>query len=281
MPKLYGSVHAKWTLMQLLRMSIAATVAIAFSSANAAGSDSWEFTLTPYLWLPSVHGQLNFDVPPGGNSPILDIGPNNYLSDLKFAGMLTGTARKGDWGAFYDVVYVHFADLKSTVHDLSGPGGIISLPVSSSVDASLEGVVATLTGTYSIVNSGRLQLDLLGGVRYANMSTSASWNFSGPNGELASSGYRSKSVDFVDGIFGTLGHVQLGDSGKWYLPFELDFGAGSNNSTSANAVLGVGYNFGWGGLALAYRYLYYDLGSGGPLHDIKLAGPTLGATFRW
>jgi hypothetical protein len=281
MPKSYGSVHPKGTLMKFLRMSLATIVAFAFSSAHAAGGDSWEFAITPYLWLPSVHGTLNFDVPPGGNSPIAEFGPSDYLSNLKFAAMLTGTARKGDWGIFYDVVYVHFADLRSTVRDLNGPGGIISLPVSASVDSSLEGAVATLTGTYTVVDSSRLQLDLIGGVRYANISTSASWNFAGPNGALASSGSVSKSIDFVDGIFGTLGHVQLGDSGRWYLPFELDFGAGSNNSTTANAVLGVGYNFGWGGLTLAYRYLYYDLGSNGPLHDVKLAGPTLGATFRW
>jgi len=271
--------------MKILRLPVAAIVAFAFSSAYAApsdaGGDSWQFSITPYIWLPSVHGTLNFDVPPGGNSPIAIIGPSDYLSNLKFATMLTGTARKGDWGVFYDIVYVHFGDLRSTVRDLNGPGGIISLPVAASVDSSLKGAVATLTGTYSVVNSSRLQLDLIGGVRYANMSTSADWNYSSPNGALANSGSVSKSIDFVDGIFGTLGHVQLGDSGRWYLPFELDFGAGTKNSTTANAVLGVGYKFGWGGLTLAYRYLYYDLGSDGPLHDVKLAGPVLGAAFHW
>jgi hypothetical protein len=88
-------------------------------------------------------------------------------------------------------------------------------------------------------------------------------------------------VDFLDGLVGVLGRSQLGDSDKWYLPLELDFGAGTNSSTTGNAVAGVGYKFGWGDAVLAYRYLYCNLGGGQALHDLRLAGPTLGISFRW
>jgi hypothetical protein len=113
------------------------TVVLACSSACAAqsdsGGDSWEFGITPYVWLPGIHGELNFDIP---DSPIANIDASNYWSNLKFAAMLTGTAHKGDWGVFYDFVYVNFADVKSTVHDVNGPGGIISLPVAASLVAA-------------------------------------------------------------------------------------------------------------------------------------------------
>ncbi len=259
-----------------------ATVVLACSSACAAqsGGDSWEFGITPYVWLPGIHGELNFDVPAGDN-PITNIDASNYWSNLKFAAMLTGTAHKGDWGVFYDFVYVNFADLKSTTHDVNGPGGIVSLPVAASLDSGIDGTVVTLTGTHSVSSSSRMQLDLIGGLRYANISTSASWNFSGPIGPLGRSGSVSNSIDFWDGIFGVLGHLQLGDGGKWYVPFELDLGAGTKNSTTSNGVLGVGYKFGWGDVVLAYRYLYYNLGSDGALHDVRLVGPCLGASFHW
>ncbi len=267
-----------------LRGLCVAAVAMAFSSASAgasgSGGDSWQFGITPYLWLPSIHGTLNFEVPPAGSSPIANIA-SDFPSNLKFAGMLTGTARKGDWGVFYDVVYVNLGELRSAARDLNGPGGVISLPVAASLDSGIEGTVATVTGTYAVSDSSRLRLDLIGGVRYANISTFASWNLSASEGALERSGRVSNSTDFVNGIFGVLGHVQLGDGGKWFMPFELDFGAGSENSTTANAVLGVGYRFGWGEIVLAYRYLYLNLGSDEALHDLRLAGPALGASFRW
>ena len=269
--------------MKLLALSISAAFLLASASSSAgqsgAGSDAWEFGITPYVWLPSFHGTLNFDVPPGGDSPIVNL--DNPLSNLKLAAMLTGTAHKGEWGVYYDFVYVNIGDLKSSVHDFKGPGGIISLPVAASLETGIDGTVATLTGTHLMVNSSQWRLELIGGVRYADINTSASWNFSGSGGTLARSGSVSKGVDFLDGIVGVLGHVQLGDGGKWYLPMELDLGAGTNNSTTANGVLGVGYKFGWGEVVLAYRYLYCNLGSDGALHDLNANGPALGATFHW
>jgi hypothetical protein len=233
--------------------------------------------------MPSIHGTLNFEVPPAGSSPIADIA-SDFPSNLKFAGMLTGTVRKGDWGVFYDVVYVNLGDLRSTARDFKGPGGVISLPLAASLDSGIEGTVATLTGTYRVSESSRLRLDLIGGVRYANISAFASWDLSSSTanlGTLERSGRVSGSTDFLNGIFGVLGQVQLGDGGKWFMPFELDFGAGSESSTTANAVLGVGYKFGWGDIVLAYRYLYVNLGSDEALHDLRLAGPALGASFHW
>jgi hypothetical protein len=269
--------------MKLLGL-IAASVALALSGASAAqsnsGSDSWEFGITPYVWLPSIDGTLNFDVPEGGDSPVVNLG-SNWLSNLKLAGMLTGTARKGEWGVFYDFVYVNIGQLRSTARDVNGPGGIISLPTAASLDSGIEGTVATLTATHTLVNSGQWQLDLIGGARYGNVSTSATWSLAGPIGPLNREGSVSKSVDFLDGIVGVRGHMQLGDGGRWYLPFELDIGAGTRSSTTGNGVLGIGYRFGWGDAVLAYRYLYCNLGGDQALHDVSLAGPALGVSFRW
>ena len=88
---------------KLIRMTTAtlasASVLIAVPGASAQSmdlSEKWEFGITPYAWFPSIHGTLNFDVPAGSSgSPEVKINPSSYLSDLQFAGMVAGTARKG------------------------------------------------------------------------------------------------------------------------------------------------------------------------------------------
>jgi hypothetical protein len=261
-------------------------VAILCNAANAQTmnipDDKWEYGITPYGWFPSIHGTFNFDVPFGsGGAPEVNVNPSSYLSDLQFAGMVAGTAHKGAWGVFYDLIYTDLAGLKSTVHDVRGPGGIVSLPVSADVGTGMRAGIATLTATYSMVKSDAVQMDVIGGVRYAGIRTSVNWNFDGPLGLLGRSGSTSKSVDLWDGIVGVAGNVRLSGDGKWYMPFEADVGGGSKSSTTANGTLGVGYKFGWGDVVLAYRYLYYDMGSDGPIHNMSLAGPALGATFHW
>ena len=57
------------------------------------------------------------------------------------------------------------------------------------------------------------------------------------------------------------GALRLSDDGKWYMPYEADFGAGSSSTTSFNGILGVGYKFGWGDVLVAWRYLDYKMDS--------------------
>jgi hypothetical protein len=265
-------------------------MALLFSGASAGQSgtsptqpstaaDDWTFAITPYVWVPGITGTFNFDVPPAGDSPVVEVG--NYLENLKLAGMLSGTASKGEWGAYYDFVYVNIGQLRSKAQDVHGPGGIISLPVSASLDSGLEGLVATVTATHTWLKSSRIELGLIAGARYGNITTSASWDLTAPIGALTQSGRASKTIDFLDAVVGVMGRAELGEGGKWFLPMELDLGAGTRDSFTANGVLGVGYRFGWGDVVLAYRYLYCNLGSNGALHDVGLGGVALGATFRW
>jgi hypothetical protein len=274
------------TRMKLIGITLAAIATTALCSAAVAQSmnipdDKWEYGVTPYGWFPSIHGTFNFDLPASGGSPEVHINPSSYLSDLQFAGMVAGTARKGAWGVFYDLVYTDLAGLNSTTHDVRGPGGIVTLPVDVNVGTGVRAGIATLTGTYSLVRSASVQLDVMGGVRYVGIKTDVNWNFEGPIGLLSKSGNLSKSVDVWDGIVGVVGNLRLSDDGKWYMPFEADVGGGSQTSTTANGTLGVGYRFGWGDVVVAYRYLYYDMGSDGPIHNMSLAGPALGASFHW
>ena len=98
------------------RILLAALIALL---SPAAYAQDWAFTLTPYVWLPSINGKLKYDIPPGaGGAPEVDTGPNNYLENLSAVLMLAGDARKGDWSIFTDLIYLKFDKEKSNVNSI-------------------------------------------------------------------------------------------------------------------------------------------------------------------
>jgi len=86
--------------------------------------DEWGYTLTPYIWLPTVGGQLKYNIPPGaGGSPNVDAGPDSYLENLYFALILAGEARKGHWSLLGDLIYLDFAGSNARMVSVNLPGG--------------------------------------------------------------------------------------------------------------------------------------------------------------
>jgi hypothetical protein len=256
------------------------------ASGTAASEDlnmydgQWRFGLTPYGWFPSVHGNLNINLPSGSTSADVQINPSSYLSNLQFAGMLTGQARNGDFAVVYDVIIADLSGHNSKVRTLHGPNGDIELPIDANVNSKLDSGIYTLGGSYTLAHSAQGSIDVFAGVRYADLRASANWSLSGPIGIFARSGSVGQTVNLTDGIVGVQGHVRLSDDGKWYVPYELDGGAGSNNK-SWNGLVGVGYRFDWGDLVLAYRNLYYSMNDDRLIQNTRLTGPAVGASFRW
>ena len=252
---------------------------------RAYAEEGWSFSLTPYLWLPNINGQLKYAIPPGGGArPEVDTGPNNYLENLSLALMLAGEARKGKWSAFTDLIYLDFDSEKSAVKAVNFGGDRVSTTLNSSTRSSLTGVAWTFGGGYTVVEGPKHRLDLLGGVRYFGLKASSDWqlgaDINGPNGQtFARAGSISQREDLWDVIVGVRGHWKLGD-GAWFVPYYLDAGTGSSVLT-AQALAGVGYAFKWGEIVATYRYVLYDLGDDKLLQDIRFAGPAIGATFRF
>jgi hypothetical protein len=258
---------------------------LALVPAAALAQDQWTFTLTPYVWLPSVNGKLKYDIPPGaGGAPEVDTGPNNYLENLSAVLMLAGDARKGDWSIFSDFIYLKFDKEKSNVNSINFGGSRVATSADVSTQSSLKGYVFTLGSGYTMLRSPRGTLDLIGGLRYFHIEASSDWQLAatvaGPGGgqTFPAAGNVSRSTDLLDGIIGVRGRLRWGDT-PWYTPYYLDVGGGS--SKTWQGVLGIGYGFKWGELLLAYRTLYYDQGDDKLLQNFRFSGPALGATFRF
>jgi len=247
---------------------------------------AWHFSLTPYLWLPNVNGNVDARIPAlrtAAGDVVRDVrlsaevGPNDYLENLSFAGMVTGEARKGDWSVLTDIIYIDFGDQSSKVRDITGPDGRALTAISRDISTSLSATVWTLAGAYTVAHAPTWNLDVLAGFRYVGIDTELKWSLSGSQGFLDAAGRASRNLSEWDGIAGVKGQVRFGD-GHWFMPYYADIGTGSSNWTW-QALLGLGYSFGWGDVSLSIRSLSYEFNDNDA--DLRMTGPALGVSFRW
>jgi hypothetical protein len=275
---------------------IAATLAplllLAPLHANAqAAADKWNFSIMPYLWLPSMDGTLRYGPPAaGGASPNVSVDADTLLGALDMAFMLAAEARKGRWLIATDVIYLDLSSDSSAVKSIdfnpgSGPVNISNTALDAGTQTNVKGTVWTLVGGYVAVHDPRATLDVIGGFRYFGLKATTNWQLSatvtGPGGAqtFARTGSVTKSEDLWDAIVGVKGRVKLGQ-GNWFMPYYLDAGAGDSTLTW-QSVLGVGHAFKWGEVIFAYRYLSYEQGGNKLIEDLSFGGFGLGVNFRF
>jgi hypothetical protein len=262
-----------------------AAPASAADSASAWDSGRWQFSVVPYVWLPNINGSLDTSVQGrrrlDGLLEDLDLsaklGPNDYLSNLEFAIMLGGEARKGNWSMFTDLIYIDMGDQKTRVRQITGPRGRSLDTLSRQATTSFSSTLWTLGGAYTVARGRYGNVDLLAGFRYADISSDLTLRIEGSR-DLLDLDYKV-SLDRTewDGIVGAKGQILLPDT-RWFIPYYFDVGTGSSNWTWQGLV-GLGYRFGWGDVTLALRSLSYDFDDNNA--DLRLTGPAIGVGFHW
>lgn len=239
---------------------------------------NWHYTFTPYLWLPSLDGTLHFDLPNG--SPNVDASAGDILEKLNFALMGAGDVRRGNWSVFTDFIYMDLSSSNATVKSITGPGGVVEIPIDIGTQSSQKGFLWTLAASYAVLRGPAASLDVFAGFRDTQLKASLDWQFAGPIGAFPQSGSASDTTVAWAGLIGLKGRIRLDESGTWFIPYYADIGWGSSVSTW-QGLAGVGYAFWWGDLLLAYRYLHYNADENRLLDDISIKGPALGATFHF
>ena len=111
--------------------------------SNAAATqeaDKWQSEITIYGWLPSIDGELKYNVPGSGDSATVDA--SDILDDLNFVfmGNYVGSYNKWSFGA--DIIYMDVSGSNSTTVNL-GPGLGPGVPVSVSAGLSMKTWVFT------------------------------------------------------------------------------------------------------------------------------------------
>jgi len=253
-------------------------------------TDEWQFQMTPYLWLPTIDGTLKYDLPQSsGGSPNVEIGPTDWLDLLNIGALVSGTARKGPFSLYSDVVYLSLTSKNDGRIVSVGPGSGGAIPIGADLNldtrTDLDGLLWTFAAGYSLQSTEKTTVDAFAGVRYMGVDVSTKWNLTTaittPMGDtvLPAAGNIGNDKDLWDGLVGIRGRTKVGN-GNWSVPYYFDIGAGSSDLTW-NAMLGLSYTYGWGDLVFAYRHLQYDQDSDSLLQDFSFSGPGFGATFRF
>jgi hypothetical protein len=245
-----------------------------FVNYAAAGqeADKWQYEATLYLWLPSIDGTLKYNLPGDGGN-VLPIDASTILDSLDMTFMGAFEARYNKWSFATDIVYLDLSNSKNTVIPIS------PLAVNVNADLSLTGWMVSGIAGYDMMQTDRVRLAVIGGVRYFTLDADADLSFSGdgPVG-LDRQTSLSKSTDLWDGIVGVRGALMLNE--HWYLPYYADIGAGDSDLT-LQLFGGIGYMFPWGDIKLGYRYLKYDQDDDKFIQDFEFYGPLLGVGFRF
>lgn len=273
--------------MATVAILIICSLFISTDAAAQSENDQWQFTITPYIWLPSINGTLKYGPPPGWNGgPEVEIDTSDIIDDLNMAFMFAGSVRKGRWSVLTDVIYLDISGESSKVKSIDATDRI---PVSSTIDAGTETTLKSaawaLAGSYGALQGKAGSLELLAGFRYFGLKTTTDWNLTatvtgdGGTQVFPRSGSVTEREDIWDGIIGLRGRLNLGDS-KFYVPYYLDIGTGTSEFTW-EGIIGLGYGFKWIDLLVEYRYLYYDMDDDKHVQDISLGGPAFGLTFKF
>jgi hypothetical protein len=262
-----------------------------FVVAAPSEADPWQFSATPYLWLPTVNGHLSFNTTtlPGSGavaggiiqcSPLctteFQIGPNQLLAHLNSAIMLAADARKGRWDLATDIINLNISTSTGRVTDFTGPFGRVNIQFHHNISSRFTGTIWTLAGGYALFQDKMFNVDFIGGFRSTSLTDRTSYDFGGSFGKFGRSGSFAANGGPFDWIVGIKGRANL--TNKLFIPYYLDAGAGTNSST-AQEMIGIGYGRN-ASAELLYRNIAYT-STNTALKSVNFSGLALGYTFRF
>lgn len=252
--------------------------------ASQDPDDKWHFRVTPYLWLPTLNAQFHFtsvSLPPGAlieHSADIRIGPNSYLSHINSAAEINVGAVKGDSELFADLIYLNVGNASASVVNLSGPGGIINLPLNVSTSIRLTTTIATGGIGKEFWHEADSQGTVFLGVRYVNQTASAAWSLTGPLGMFSPTGSATGSKSDAQPLVGAHGRIGLGS--HWFIPVYGDLG-GSASITTYQWYGGIAHEYSGGAQILLWREMAFFSSDDptGFLQNLHLGGPAFAWSF--
>ena len=180
--------------------------------------DSWEFTVSPYVWMSNIKGELTII---NQNIPV-DLKFGDVLSNLKMAGMFHAEAKKNRLAFLINVFYAKLgADKKRT--------GIL---FTQDIRLRLKETMFEGGLGYTFAQTGRFSLDVLAGLHYFNTNT---------NVKINDRVITDKDINFLDPYVGVR---FLNEWNNWAIGGRADIGGfdiGSDHSYKINGL--VTYKF--------------------------------------
>ncbi|WP_125477857.1 hypothetical protein [Caballeronia terrestris] len=164
-----------------------------------------------------MSGTLRFTVPGGGADA--SSGPYNYLQNLRFALMLQGEARKGEWSVFADAIYLNFGRHESSVNSTNGVLG--TRETQQDVQTSFAGTLIQLGGSRTLLWQEWGYIDAVAGMRYLGVKGTLDAAVGATVGSRpgASSDFHvAQTQNIFNGFAGMRGRATITRDGAWYIP---------------------------------------------------------------
>jgi hypothetical protein len=228
------------------------------SKPTTSADDDWHVGVTPYIWFAGLHGAVGVR----GHDVGLHASFGDIFSYLNIGLMGEVEARKKRVLLLTDLMWMRLSDEKGIpLNDV----GI------QSVDAKVKQFILTPGVGYRIVDSDKLKIDAIVGLRYWHLGESLEFTPSLVGGV-------SGSQNWVDALGGARIHVPL--SQKAMITVGGDAGGGGANSDYQVAGL-LGYKIGKKFVLQAgYRYLDVNYRSGSSFsYNAATSGLLLGVTI--
>jgi hypothetical protein len=266
-------------------------IAQVVSTPAQPASAGWSFNLTPYVWLPTVRANLQYNGPQG-NTVTQDItaGINDYISDINLGFLGGAEARDGRLSLLTDLIYLGLSftnNSTSHIARVNVASGPIDIPLNLQLHtgARSNNVIGQLAGGYTVLQGEWGNLDVIAGLRVLGVNNSLNWTLATdirlPDGTIALSrnGQAAMGANLWNGIGGIRGRFNVPDS-KFFVPYYLDAGGGGVPFTW-QAYSGVAYQAGFADLSLGYRWLAFEQGGNAKVRRLALGGVLLAAAFRF
>ena len=233
-----------------------------FASAQSRGGD-WQVSVSPYLWLPGVHGTVGaFD-----RGARVSASPIDLLSHFRFGLMGDVDARWKRLVLPLDLIWGRLADDKAVPRLSLG---------ATTADVKASMFILTPKVGVRLLDAPKIKCDFLTGFRYWHLGQTLNFSPSILNLNF------SASQHWVDPLVG--GRIESPLSSKFVATVFGDVGGWGTGSQLEYQVGGVlGYKLKeTATLQAGYRYLAVDYRGGGvrqPVFDAHLSGVVLGVTF--
>lgn len=244
-----------WCARGLLALGVLAAMP---ATADTGQDGRWSGQVTPYVWGAGLGGRITPFA--GAPTATFDKSFSEVLEDSDGAFFISAFARRDR------LVLLGDASYSASSKDGRIPPG---LPA----EGRLRQSSLTLAAGWRVLEDERVALDLLGGLRHWSVRAAVEVPLAGIS--------RSPGASFTDPIVAVRANVALAP--RWSLIAYVDaggFGVGSKDTfqglLTANYQPGERWVF-----SLGLRALSVDYRDGGTRVDATLAGPLLGASWRF
>ncbi len=238
--------------------------------AMADEIEEWKFSISPYLWMPHIDGEIIVK----NHEAKFDMDFNDIFNLVNYGLMLRGEAWHGKYGLMADVMYLNLSKEVNMEHPYVN------------VEAKISGkaVFSDFTLGYQLKDFPQMSgvsFEALAGFRYVYLQ--AKLNYEGTAGPTVYDGKWQDREYWFDPILG--GRVKINLTDKLLVAVRADVGGFNVGSDMSWHILSeIDYRI-WenASLNIGYRLLDIDYKSGNDRDefqlDTRLSGPTVSMTF--